>query len=157
MTLKSLAFCCTICQHETTLTGRTMKEIKATAVRIGWSHSAHGWLCNWHTGEFTNNKAKLLRAAFDNHSHRRPLREWGFATDIHRDWKFDFAFPAHRLAIEVDGGVWTNGGHTRGSGFIKDMRKLNAAAVRGWRVLRYTPQMIEDDPAGVIAEIESLL
>lgn len=51
------------------------------------------------------------------------------------------------VAVEIDGAVWTQGRHTRGSGYVKDMEKLNAAAELGWRVFRYTPQMVEDGTA----------
>lgn len=56
-----------------------------------------------------------------------------------RKWRFDFAFPNHKLAIEVEGAIWTNGRHTRGSGFVKDMEKYNNATQLGWRILRFTP------------------
>lgn len=56
-----------------------------------------------------------------------------------RRWRFDFALVEHRIAIEVEGGAFTRGRHTRGVGFVKDMEKYNAAAVAGWWVLRYTP------------------
>ena len=54
-----------------------------------------------------------------------------------RRWRFDFAIPMHAIAIEVEGGVWTQGRHTRGSGYIKDCEKYNSAVMLGWRVLRY--------------------
>jgi len=56
-----------------------------------------------------------------------------------RKWRFDYAFPRFKVAIEVEGGVWTGGRHTRGSGFVKDMEKYNEAAKLGWRILRFTP------------------
>lgn len=57
-----------------------------------------------------------------------------------RKWRFDYAIPAHKIAIEVEGGVWTRGRHTRPKGFLGDMDKYNAAAVMGWRLLRCTPK-----------------
>lgn len=56
-----------------------------------------------------------------------------------RRWRFDFALPTFKIAIEVEGGVWTAGRHTRPRGFLGDMEKYNAAAALGWRVLRATP------------------
>ncbi len=59
-----------------------------------------------------------------------------------RKWRFDYAWPAHRLALEVDGGIWTQGRHTRGAGWLADSEKLNAAASMGWRMLRVTPAQL---------------
>ena len=61
-----------------------------------------------------------------------------------RNWRLDFAWPAQRLAVEIEGAVWVAGRHTRGSGFIKDCAKYNAATLAGWRVLRYTDREIRD-------------
>lgn len=57
-----------------------------------------------------------------------------------RMWRADFAIPSAKILIEIDGGVWSGGRHTRGSGFVGDMEKLNAAAVLGYRVLRFQPK-----------------
>jgi very-short-patch-repair endonuclease len=59
-----------------------------------------------------------------------------------RKWRFDIAWPNILLAIEIDGGTWIQGRHNRPSGFAKDCEKFNAATVLGWKVLRYTPAMI---------------
>jgi hypothetical protein len=63
--------------------------------------------------------------------------------------------PLIGVALEIDGAVWTQGRHTRGSGYVKDMEKLNAAAELGWRVFRYTPQMVESGAA--IRQLERVL
>ena len=57
-----------------------------------------------------------------------------------RKWRFDYAIPNYRVAIEVEGGVWTQGRHIRPNGFLNDMEKYNAATVMGWRILRTTPK-----------------
>jgi len=65
-----------------------------------------------------------------------PVPEYRFHT---RKWRFDYAWPAHLLAMEIDGGVWTQGRHSRGAGKIADMEKLSEAAILGWRVLYAVP------------------
>ena len=57
-----------------------------------------------------------------------------------RMWRFDYALPSHRIAIEIDGGVWIEGRHNRPKGYIADLDKFNHAAALGWRVLKFTPQ-----------------
>lgn len=74
-----------------------------------------------------------------------PEREHRFARP--RRWSFDFAWPALMLALEVEGGVWSNGRHTSGKGFTDDCEKYNEALCRGWRVLRVTAAQIDSGAA----------
>lgn len=74
-----------------------------------------------------------------------PTREHRF--DQTRRWRFDFAWPQYMLAVEVEGGTWTGGRHTRGSGFEKDTEKYNAAALAGWCVLRFTTESVRNGVA----------
>lgn len=60
-----------------------------------------------------------------------------------RNWRADHACPAIRTLIEVDGGIWTRGRHSRGAGQEADNEKLNTAAVMGWFVLRYSTGQFE--------------
>lgn len=69
-----------------------------------------------------------------------PETEYRFAPP--RRWRFDYAWVAERVALEVEGGAWTQGRHTRGPGFIRDMAKYNEAVVRGWALLRVTPRQL---------------
>ena len=55
-----------------------------------------------------------------------------------RKWRFDYAIPDLKIAIEIDGSVWEYGRHNRPQGYINDMEKLNNAASQGWLVLRFT-------------------
>lgn len=82
-----------------------------------------------------------------------PEREYRFHPA--RRWKFDFAWPDLRVALEVEGGVWVGGRHTSGSGFMKDMEKYNAAALLGWRVLRCTPSSLNS--AGTLNMLKDIL
>ena len=56
-----------------------------------------------------------------------------------RKWRFDYAIPDHKIALEVEGGVWTGGRHTSPKGFLGDIEKYNTATLMGWRVFRTTP------------------
>ena len=59
-----------------------------------------------------------------------------------RKWRFDFAIPSLKIAIEINGGVWSNGRHSRGSGLVKEYEKMRAAAVLHWYVFAYDPKSI---------------
>lgn len=65
-----------------------------------------------------------------------PVCEYKFCET--RRWRFDFAWLERKIAVEIEGGTWTGGRHTRGSGFAKDCEKYNHAALDGWRVFRFT-------------------
>jgi very-short-patch-repair endonuclease len=64
-----------------------------------------------------------------------------------RKWRFDFALPDYKLAIEIDGGAFLpfGGRHGRGMGMVKDCEKYRAAADLGWRVWRFSPKCITTD------------
>jgi len=64
-----------------------------------------------------------------------------------RKWRFDLAWIDDRLAVEIEGGVWTRGRHTRPSGFINDCEKYNTAVIDGWRILRVHAGSIGDGTA----------
>ena len=66
-----------------------------------------------------------------------PVFEYRF--DPTRRWRFDMAWPERLVALEVEGGVWTGGRHSRGKGMMSDMEKYNTAVLAGWRVLRVVP------------------
>lgn len=64
-----------------------------------------------------------------------------------RKWRFDFAWPQEKIALEVQGGVHTGGGHVRGNGYNNDCEKNNEACVMGWRVLAVTTDHISSGQA----------
>ncbi len=82
-----------------------------------------------------------------------PAREYRFHPQ--RKWRFDFAWPLYKVAVEVDGGIHCRGRHVRGAGFERDAEKGNAAVMAGWRVLHFTPKHIRSSQA--VREIESLM
>ena len=65
-----------------------------------------------------------------------------------RKWRFDYAFLNEKVAVEVDGGQWKafGGRHSRDA----DRHKINSATVLGWRVLRFSPEMLKKDGVGCI-------
>lgn len=68
-------------------------------------------------------------------------REHRFAPP--RRWRMDFADPARMIAVEIEGGTWAGGRHTRGAGFAEDCIKYSQAAILGWRVLRFTTDQVK--------------
>ena len=51
------------------------------------------------------------------------------------------------IAVEIEGGTWTQGRHVTGAGFAKDSEMYNLATLYGWRVYRFTTQMVNDESA----------
>lgn len=81
-------------------------------------------------------------------------RELTFAPK--RRFRFDFAWPARKLAVEINGGTWMRrGGHSTGRGIENDLRKLQLARSLGWTVFSYTNKMVHDLSA--IDEVEAWL
>ena len=67
---------------------------------------------------------------------KTPAMEYRFCLD--RKWRFDYAWPDQRIALEYEGGVTSGGRHTRAVGYTKDCEKYNQAQIMGWTVLRVT-------------------
>jgi len=72
-----------------------------------------------------------------------PVPELRFSAP--RRWRFDWAWPELKLALEVQGGIFSGGRHVRGAALLKEMEKLNAAAIAGYRVLYVTPATLLTD------------
>jgi hypothetical protein len=80
-----------------------------------------------------------------------PRREYRFSTS--RNFRFDFAWPALGVALEIEGGIWTQGAHTRGVGYVKDCEKYNLATLEGWRVFRVTERQLRDGSAYALLRV----
>lgn len=70
-----------------------------------------------------------------------PESEWEFTKN--RKWRFDFVFPDAMVAVEIEGGTRMGGRHSRHDGYEKDAEKYNEAAILGWKVLRFTTEMVK--------------
>lgn len=56
-----------------------------------------------------------------------------------RKWRFDYAWLGQKVALEVQGGVFSQGRHTRGASLLQEWIKLNTAAAMGWRIIYCQP------------------
>lgn len=74
-----------------------------------------------------------------------PVRELRFAPP--RRFRFDFAWPDKKFAIEVNGAHWVGGRHNRGAGMDSDCEKNALAVLGGWRVITVTSTHINSGEA----------
>ena len=84
-----------------------------------------------------NNRIKRIHSQFTDWLTLNKIalvKEYKFCKE--RKWLIDYYLPELTLAIEVEGGVWSNGRHVRGKGFLKDMEKYNAITMAGIKLLR---------------------
>lgn len=73
------------------------------------------------------------------------VREHRFAKEIGRQWRFDFAWPEHKIAVELQGGIFRyDPSHTSVARMKGEMEKLNAAALMGWRVFTFHTDDVDD-------------
>jgi very-short-patch-repair endonuclease len=71
-------------------------------------------------------------------------REWKFHPK--RRWRFDFAWPARMVAVELEGWAAFQG-HASLEGFQTDCEKYNSATELGWRVFRFTGRQVRKGQA----------
>lgn len=69
-----------------------------------------------------------------------PVRELQFHPT--RQWRFDFAWPTKMVAAEIEGGTRKGGRHNKHAGLTEDAFKYNSATLLGWRVFRFTTEMV---------------
>ena len=72
-----------------------------------------------------------------------------------RKWRADFHLVEKMILVEVEGGIWSGGRHTRGKGYLGDMEKYNAATVMGYRVIRFSTEQVTSGLA--IQQIEGVI
>lgn len=64
-----------------------------------------------------------------------------------RKWRADFHLVGKKILVEVEGGIWSGGRHTRGKGYIGDMEKYNAATMMGFQVIRFSTDQVKSGHA----------
>lgn len=96
-------------------------------------------------------KRESLELLFKQHLKAVGLKDgWQCEYLFHptRKWRFDFAWPDMKLAVEVEGGTeWGDSRHSKGDGFDKDAEKYNTAAAMGWTLFRFSAKMIRTGKA----------
>lgn len=95
---------------------------------------------------------KQFMRLLQRHQLPNPVREYQFHPV--RKWRFDFAWPKLKVAVEIDGGTFANwstpGNHAAGKRYQKDCMKNNAAQLEGWVVLRADREMAGTDEFGAL-------
>ena len=72
-----------------------------------------------------------------------------------RKWRADFHLKGKKVLVEVEGGIWSNGRHTRGKGYLADLDKYNAATMMGYQVIRFSTEQVKSGKA--IEQIEKMV
>lgn len=96
-------------------------------------------------------KKSMLEMLFAEQLAQAGIRGWAREVrfDAVRQWRFDFAWPPQRIAVEIDGGTWkrTRGGRSAGHAHPQrmedDNEKRNAARLQGWRVFQFTTRQVQ--------------
>ena len=78
-----------------------------------------------------------------------------FQFNPERKWRADFYILGSKVLIEVEGGIWSNGRHTRGKGYLGDLEKYNAATMMGYQVIRFSTEQVKSGKA--IEQIEKMV
>lgn len=91
------------------------------------------------------NQLRVLKISFEQEYKFHPKRKW----------RADFHIVGKKILVEVEGGVWSGGRHTRGNGYIGDMEKYNAAVVMGYQVLRFSTEQVKSGLA--VQQIEMMV
>jgi hypothetical protein len=73
------------------------------------------------------------------------IREFKFLDD--RKFRFDYAWPKLKVAAEIQGGVFTRGGHATGVGITRDCEKLALANIDGWTLFHFTSNQVRSKEA----------
>jgi hypothetical protein len=87
--------------------------------------------------------ARILEFGTWCHRNGLPLPEAEYRFASKRRWRFDFCWLNRLIALEVQGGLFNAGRHTRGAALLKEHEKLNYAAMLGYRVIFTTPQTLK--------------
>ena len=117
-------------------------ELDAAAVALG-SAGALGV-------EVPNPLAAKFEQLWQTHAGPELVKEYRFHPS--RKWRADYAIPAAKVLIELEGGLWSGGRHTRAGGYLADIEKYNAATMLGFCVLRLGTGQVDHQHVREIVE-----
>jgi uncharacterized protein YegJ (DUF2314 family) len=89
-----------------------------------------------------------------------PIKEFKFAKEAtKRLWRTDYFFEEGniKVAVEQEGGTFTNGRHNRGLGYEEDMIKYNFYQSHGIILLRFTTKQMSYFPVQIAKIVKSAL
>ena len=76
-----------------------------------------------------------------------PIMQFPFAIGIGRKWRADFCWVDYGLIVEIQGGGFTGGRHTRGTGYEDDCERQSTAATLGYTIMPVTPRHVREGKA----------
>jgi very-short-patch-repair endonuclease len=121
------------------------------------------WITRWRQVASNETKEALRARGLDVRHKEHPDGEARVVP--HRRYRFDWAVPGLKVAVEIDGGNYMTryskklkrripvGRHTKSS----DYEKRNLAAEAGWVLLCYTTEMLDKDPAACVEQVERVV
>jgi hypothetical protein len=97
-----------------------------------------------------NNIAKIKRSQYvsQKQKYEEPFKKFLIFNNIdfiqefspipNRKFRADFYLKKYNVLIEIEGGIWNQGRHTRGFGYANDVRKYNDYMLAGYKLIRFT-------------------
>ncbi len=97
-----------------------------------------------------NNIAKIKRSQYvsQKQKYEEPFKKFLIFNNIdfieefcpipNRKFRADFFLKKYNTLIEIEGGIWNQGRHTRGFGYANDVRKYNDYILAGYKLIRFT-------------------
>jgi very-short-patch-repair endonuclease len=95
-------------------------------------------------------EAELIRLLF-SHGIDRPETQYEIREGDRFLARVDYAWPAWRVALEVDGFKY----HSDPQTFVRDRERGNLIVAAGWLLLRTTPWSMRRDPSGLCESVRS--
>lgn len=107
--------------------------------------------------QLRNEVNQSLERAFETSLKKRGVYAWRTQYSIAEDvgYVYDFAWPAARLVVEINGGLRAadgKSGHKSYTGITRDYKKLNAATSRGWSEFIFHDEAVLDDSAALVVK-----